>query len=1018
MRLKSWIAYVLPVVSAAAIPAQGASDPGSEVGTDRTLVNVVIRFGLNDTEPSTWEGTYRVTEGRLVATDGWRFTGDDYATLSEFKLSVRRFYPRFWNLRGRDQNTLPMEPNGIILTLAGLSPSSGLEVSTSRGDFTVPVGKLAYDRPKQALDGSVEYQRVPVSRQIVTSPTEDGYPSALSGPEGRLSVAYLAFTHGEGFESRPPIPSPPEDFSFLAKPTGGDRVMFTEREGEAWTTPVALTDPGGDLFGTAVALDGQGRLWAFWSANIKDNWELYGRFRAGKEWSDPVRITSSPGADVNHVAATDSEGHVWLAWQSFGPSNSDVCVARQQQDAFGEPAAVAAGPANQWAPAIAASRDAAVAVAWDSYESGNYDVLARTWRGGEWGEERLIAGSPKNEARASLAFDQESRLWIAYEVSPEGWGKDFGPYDESPKRTALYKERAVGVKVLEGQTLYEPEADPNLAMPMPGGQPRWPKSGQRVLAAGPKLAVDAGGNVWLSARVRVDRLDSAVGGTWLSFLTTLGPEAWQPAVMVPETDGFLHESSALVAAPDSGLYVISASDGRFQSAAVFGPVAGKGRQRKKDLPPPSTRIYASYPDRLFNKELCLADTGPLQPAAGECKLVEATPNPRAGPAEEARREAEQVESIRGYRATVGGKSLRIVRGEFHRHTELSSDGAGDGTLFDMWRYALDTAALDWIGNGDHDNGGGREFTWWFTQKTTSIFGIPGRFTPMYTYERSCNYPDGHRNAVFAVRGIRPLARLQGGKGKAMDDLPGDAARPNTPDTQMFYQYLRHFDGVCASHTSGTDMGTDWRDNDPKVEPIVEIYQGARQSYERPDAPRTNSAQYSIGGWRPMGFVSLALMKGYRLGFQSSSDHISTHMSYCNVWVEEPTREAILDGMKRRRVYGATDNIIADVRCGEHFMGEEFTVAEPPTLQVKLIGTAPFAEVVIVKDNQYVYSSQPNEETVEFEWTDQTAEPGQTSYYYVRGTQVGQTEERQVRSPQGERVRVELNNGEIVWVSPM
>jgi len=31
-----------------------------------------------------------------------------------------------------------------------------------------------------------------------------------------------------------------------------------------------------------------------------------------------------------------------------------------------------------------------------------------------------------------------------------------------------------------------------------------------------------------------------------------------------------------------------------------------------------------------------------------------------------------------------------------------------------------------------------------------------------------------------------------------------------------YQLLRG--GICASHTSGTGMGTDWRDNDPEVEP--------------------------------------------------------------------------------------------------------------------------------------------------------------------------------------------------------
>ncbi len=251
------------------------------------------------------------------------------------------------------------------------------------------------------------------------------------------------------------------------------------------------------------------------------------------------------------------------------------------------------------------------------------------------------------------------------------------------------------------------------------------------------------------------------------------------------------------------------------------------------------------------------------------------------------------------------------------------------------------------------------------------------------------YPEGHRNVVFPVRGIRPLPRLP----KMADDSDPTPA----PDTQMLYRYLRQFGGIAASHTSGTGMGTDWRDKDPILEPVVEIYQGDRQNYEMPGGPRTNRAGDSIGGWRPPGFVSLALQKGYRLGFQASSDHISTHMSYCNVWVAAPTREGILEGLSKRRVYGATDNILADVRCGEHFMGEEFTLDSAPVIPVKLQGTSEFAKVHIIKDGNYVYTVPASTRHVVFTWQDNAAVKGKTSYYYVRGEQT---------------------NGELVWVSPM
>jgi hypothetical protein len=260
---------------------------------------------------------------------------------------------------------------------------------------------------------------------------------------------------------------------------------------------------------------------------------------------------------------------------------------------------------------------------------------------------------------------------------------------------------------------------------------------------------------------------------------------------------------------------------------------------------------------------------------------------------------------------------------------------------------------------------------------------------MYAYERSVGYPEGHRNVVFAQRGIRPLPRLP----KVPEDAPFEPA----PDTQMLYHYLTRFGGIAASHTSATSMGTDWRDNDAALEPIVEIYQGDRQNYEKPDAPRSNSQGDSIGGWRPAGFLSNALEMGYRLGFQSSSDHISTHMSYCNLWVTGSSREAIMDAFRNRRIYGSTDNILADVRCGNHFMGEEFTVNDAPAISVKLVGTGDFARVFIVKDNEYVFSTEPNSRQVRFAWKDNDSQPGKTSYYYVRGEQT---------------------DGQLVWVSPM
>src|SRR5581483_11939282 len=290
--------------------------------------------------------------------------------------------------------------------------------------------------------------------------------------------------------------------------------------------------------------------------------------------------------------------------------------------------------------------------------------------------------------------------------------------------------------------------------------------------------------------------------------------------------------------------------------------------------------------------------------------------------------------------------------------ELSQDGGSDGALEDMWRYGIDAARFDWMGNNDHDNGGGKEYTWWLVQKTCDLYQNPG-FATMFTYERSVAYPNGHRNVMFARRGIRTLPRLINEQGQVSDE-----------DTKMLYDHLKELDGICASHTSGTGMGTDWRDNDGKVEPIVEIYQGHRNSYEHLGAPRVaREPSEAIGGWRPLGMVWNALAMQYKLGFQASSDHISTHISYAVALAEDATRPAILDAFRRRHCYAATDNIIMDVRSGDHLMGDEFPADGPVRLEVSIHGTRPLARVDIIKDFRYVYSTEPKAPKVSFRWTD-------------------------------------------------
>jgi hypothetical protein len=250
--------------------------------------------------------------------------------------------------------------------------------------------------------------------------------------------------------------------------------------------------------------------------------------------------------------------------------------------------------------------------------------------------------------------------------------------------------------------------------------------------------------------------------------------------------------------------------------------------------------------------------------------------------------------------------------------------------------------------------------------------------------------------MFAQRGVRTLPRL------AEPDMQKRVAGIHADDAKMLFRYLHELNGICAGHTAATGMGTDWRDNDPKVEPFVEIYQGDRMSYEYPGCPRAgfdpkgNQLPAQIGGWQPLGFIDNAFRKGYRLGFQASSDHWSTHISYCIALAERHDREAILDACRKRHCYGATDDIIVDVRSGDHLMGDEFRTSQAPKLEITVIGTKPIKQIDILKDSQVVETIKPNGPEHRGTWTDPKPTTG-THYYYIRVQQV---------------------DDELAWASPM
>jgi hypothetical protein len=483
----------------------------------------------------------------------------------------------------------------------------------------------------------------------------------------------------------------------------------------------------------------------------------------------------------------------------------------------------------------------------------------------------------------------------------------------------------------------------------------------------PQLQPDTEGRMWLAFRHRICRNPRedgwAIQGRWDVFATAYLGDHWLTPTELPGSGGRNDMRTASQRDPDGNVYFAFASDNRGWQPPGMGPRNHQVAVSRVDgaAKPAAMQLVA--------KEHKYPDVPPCHPD-----------------------EASQVKRIRNYAIENAGKSYHIYRGDLHRHTDISGDGMGDGSLMDLHRYAIDAAAFDFIMVTDHNMGGDNEYCWWRTQQANDLYTVPGSFISMYGYERSVPYPNGHRNVIWTERGHRTLP---------LPRVGAPAALAN--DTAKLYDYLRATGGICTLHTSATSQGTDWKDpHDPDLEPFVEIFQGYHTNYEAPDAPKvvTDKTDRIHGKYEPAGFVSLALAKGYKLGFQSSSDHISTHVSYACILAEEFSRKGLVDAMKKRHTYAATDNIVLDVRCGNAIMGDEVK-ADKPKFDVVVLGTGPLAKVDVLRNSEVVHTAKLDEKTLgetRFTWQDENPPPTEKlNYYYVRVMQ---------------------QNGQMAWSSPI
>lgn len=278
---------------------------------------------------------------------------------------------------------------------------------------------------------------------------------------------------------------------------------------------------------------------------------------------------------------------------------------------------------------------------------------------------------------------------------------------------------------------------------------------------------------------------------------------------------------------------------------------------------------------------------------------------------------------------VSPDAQRVFWGDTHGHSGFA-EGVGTPDRFMTW--AKDDARLDFVTHSEHDIWMD-DYEWQVLIDNVSKYSEPGRFIAYLGYEWTTrNRFGGHHNVLFRT----------------------PEGRERVP-TQFFPVLSELYAGLRARHDPKdvliiphAHQASDYRSNDPQLEPLVEIM-----------------SQHGTFEW----FGRMYLSHGHQVGFTAASDNHLSQPGYTApkggglsqrgglgaVLADEVEVDALFDAMKKMRAYATTgERIILDVSLNGTGMGQRIPFVEERTLSGYVVGSAPIAEIAVVKNDEVIW----------------------------------------------------------------
>ena len=650
-----------------------------------------------------------------------------------------------------------------------------------------------------------------------------------------------------------------------------------------------------------------GALAIFALARHRDRW---GIGRAGRSDRWPPVVPTERDVLAFDVAA-GPDGRPMFAFQTWLDTDYQVYA---QLGSHGRPMEVGAAAVPKWSPIVVPGRDGRFWVAWEACHAGRFRVFTRQiFPDGGMGPVLAAPAGDQFCLDPAGHVDAQGRLWLAWRAA-DAWGRKHHFLNGDAKLVLA----CVGTdRVLATYELPIPE-DPD----------------QVKLPASPTVWCHGDGGVSVFFRWFRNAMPNDWG--WDVNCITLRDGEWSS----------VRRLSTAIGDSDERIRAIE-HDG--QLTLGFQACSYDGRRD----PPYGSRIVLK---RVRPAEVRVSAEGRVEESATRVTVTASSVQPSrplgassAGP------------------AAVGGGELAPFWGDLHRHTNHSKClSENDGSFLDHYRWAIETAALDFYAVTDHYSYINAD-DWAECLRLADLHNAPGAFAALLGYEW---HHQGHANFFFTneqaagqvwreCAGLRTFAELYA----AFD---GAGLRGQV-------MAIRHYHADLMLATAQSF----WPSVDRHYESAAEVVQ--------------------TRGFSPLSYECL-LSHGRRLGAVGASDHSvrpgvpgrSGPYVYAaattGLYAQELSREAVFDAIRRRRTFATNGKKMAVwITVDDVFMGGEGVVGAAPEVKVHVDATTEAERVEIVRNGQAIAERTCEDESVEFAFTDEEAPPGE-HYYYLKAWQ--------------------------------